>query len=207
MCSRAQHAPCAAPQAAASTFDLKGQCRAGETLPNASVRDVGRLLNSRGYAVFLRDGALYAFKGIAGRFAPIAVHVSLLAILIGAAFGALAGFDGQVLLPEGGQVLVANVLRSAGTAIPGLPLPEGARRVLRLDRFDIDYRSDGSIGQYRSVLTAEDLDGNAVQQKEIYVNEPMRFGGVTIYQVRVDSPAWYIKTMLWPMLLWRRWLW
>ena len=67
-------------------------------MPNASVRDFGHILKSQSYAVFVRDNALYAFKGIAGRFSPIAVHVSLLLILGGAAFGALAGFDGQVRL-------------------------------------------------------------------------------------------------------------
>lgn len=57
-------------------------------------------------------------------------------------------------------------------------------QVITLDKFDIDYRSDGSVGQYRSILTERDLDGRMEQQKEIYVNEPMRFGGVTIYQAR-----------------------
>jgi cytochrome c biogenesis protein len=88
------------------------------------------------------------------------------------------------MLPEGDEVLIANVLRSAGTAIPGVPLPDGARSVIELNRFVIDYRSDGSIAQYRSVLTERDLYGNVKRQKEIYVNEPMRFGGVTLYQVR-----------------------
>ena len=146
--------------------------------------DLGRILSGKGYNVFLRDGCLYGFKGIAGRFAPIAVHVSLVAILFGAAYGALAGFEGQIMLPEGRQVLVGDVLRSASTALPGMPLPEGGKKLLSLDRFDIDYRSDGSIGQYRSVLTISKPDGTPLRQKEIYVNEPLRYGGVTIYQVR-----------------------
>jgi cytochrome c biogenesis protein len=57
-------------------------------------------------------------------------------------------------------------------------------QVITLEKFDIDYRSDGSVGQYRSILTESDLDGRMEHQKEIFVNEPMRFGGVTIYQVR-----------------------
>ena len=61
---------------------------------------------------------------------------------------------------------------------------QDAVQVITLDKFDIDYRSDGSVGQYRSILTERDLDGRMEQQKEIYVNEPMRFGGVTIYQAR-----------------------
>lgn len=72
---------------------------AGETLPSASVRDLGALLKDSGYEVFLKNGSLYGFKGISGRFAPIAVHVSLVLILFGAAVGALGGLDGQVLPP------------------------------------------------------------------------------------------------------------
>jgi cytochrome c biogenesis protein len=141
----------------------------GETLPNASVSDVGRKLVSKGYEVFLKNGSLYAFKGIAGRFAPIGVHVALLAILGGAAYGALAGFEGGVMLPEGDQFLVAEALQSAPVALPGAPLPSGA---------------SGSIGQFRSVLSTLDLDGRQLGQQEIYVNQPLRFGGVTAYQVR-----------------------
>jgi cytochrome c biogenesis protein len=68
-----------------------------------------------------------------------------------------------------------------------LQLREAGRvdeQVITLEKFDIDYRSDGSVGQYRSILTESDLNGHMEQQKEIYVNEPMRFGGVTIYQAR-----------------------
>lgn len=72
---------------------------AGETLPNAHVRDLGGLLKENGYEVFLKSGSLYGFKGISGRFAPIAVHVSLILILFGAAVGALGGLDGQVRPP------------------------------------------------------------------------------------------------------------
>lgn len=76
------------------------QPRAGETLPSASVRDLGGLLKDSGYEVFLKDGSLYGFKGISGRFAPIAVHVSLVLILLGAAIGALGGLEGTVRPPS-----------------------------------------------------------------------------------------------------------
>eukprot|EP00892_Ulva_mutabilis_P008991 jgi/Ulvmu1/6464/UM003_0095.1 len=154
----------------------------GETLPNASIRDLGGLLKENGYEVFLKSGSLYGFKGISGRFAPIGVHIALVLILFGAALGALGGLEGQVMVPEGGEFLVANRLRGGFTTVPGLLLPEGARKVVRLDSFAIDYRADGSVGQYRSVLTESDLQGRPEKQKEIYVNEPMRFGGITIYQ-------------------------
>lgn len=36
--------------------------------------------------VFLQDGQLYAFKGLAGRLGPIGVHVALLMCLFGTAY-------------------------------------------------------------------------------------------------------------------------
>ena len=53
------------------------------SVPDADVSDLGRLLRAGGYAVFLKKGSLYAFKGLAGRFAPIGVHISMLAIILG----------------------------------------------------------------------------------------------------------------------------
>lgn len=53
------------------------------TLPDAEVSDLGKLLRNTGYAVFLKEGSLYAFKGLAGRLAPIGVHVSLLLTIAG----------------------------------------------------------------------------------------------------------------------------
>ncbi|XP_058183619.1 cytochrome c biogenesis protein CCS1, chloroplastic-like isoform X2 [Rhododendron vialii] len=46
-----------------------------ETLPRASIQDLGVVLMGSGYEVFLKGPSLYAFKGLAGRFAPIGVHL------------------------------------------------------------------------------------------------------------------------------------
>ncbi len=40
----------------------------------------------------------------------------------------------------------------------------------------IDYRSDGSVGQYKSDITVTDTATNAkVMQKQISVNDPLRY--------------------------------
>jgi hypothetical protein len=72
---------------------------------------------------------MYGFKGISGRFAPIGVHVSLVLILLGAAYGALGGYEGSAMLSEGDQLLVASKLRGGITTLSGLGLPEGAKKV------------------------------------------------------------------------------
>lgn len=61
------------------------------TVPDASVRSLGRALLGQGYQVFLRQDHLYAFKGLAGKYGPLGVHASMLAIMAG---GPLLPADG-----------------------------------------------------------------------------------------------------------------
>ncbi len=53
-------------------------------LPNADVHLMGQALQQSGYQVFLRDGSLYAFKGLAGKLGPIGVHAAMLLVMAGA---------------------------------------------------------------------------------------------------------------------------
>ncbi|XP_004303324.1 PREDICTED: cytochrome c biogenesis protein CCS1, chloroplastic-like [Fragaria vesca subsp. vesca] len=51
-----------------------------ESLPTVSVPDLGVILMGAGYQVFLKGPSLYAFRGSAGRFVPIGVHLAMLLI-------------------------------------------------------------------------------------------------------------------------------
>lgn len=53
-------------------------------------------------------------------------------------------------------------------------LPKGAKQVLHVNGFDVEYRPDGSVQQFKSDLSVFDLDGNQKQQKTISVNQPIR---------------------------------
>ena len=53
------------------------------TVPDASLRSLGSNLISKGYQVFVRDTSLYAFKGLAGKYGPLGVHASMLAVMAG----------------------------------------------------------------------------------------------------------------------------
>ena len=59
----------------------------------------------------------------------------------------MGGFTGSVMIPEGGDTVVASALRSAS---PLAWVPGGAEAVLHCDDFRIDYRADGSIRQFYS---------------------------------------------------------
>lgn len=68
--------------------------------------------------VFTKSEGLYAFKGLVGRLAPIAVHVSLLAILVGSGYSALATINGTVMVPQVRTVTCTHAHMSAKELMP-----------------------------------------------------------------------------------------
>lgn len=52
-----------------------------------------------------------------------------------------------------------------------------------MNKFSIDTRPDGSVAQFYSDLSLKDFDGKELLRKTISVNDPFRYGGVTMYQV------------------------
>jgi cytochrome c biogenesis protein len=103
-----------------------------QVLPSARVRDVGAALAAKSYQVFMQDGRLYAFKGLAGRLGPIGVHVALLMCLFGTGYSGFGGWKGTALCPEGGEFVVANALYPASSIST---LPSGSKAVLQVGGF------------------------------------------------------------------------
>lgn len=143
---------------------------------NQSLDKLAPKLRSSGYQVFLNDqhNQLYARKGLVGRIAPIVVHLSILIILAGAIWGAVAGFTTQAMIPSG---------TTAKLAIPH------RNWKLQVHRFWIDYTAKGSIDQFYSDLSLLDENDRELTHKTIYVNEPLRYQGVTFYQASWNISA------------------
>ncbi|MEW5300987.1 MAG: hypothetical protein WDW36_003873 [Sanguina aurantia] len=150
-----------------------------EALPNAHLPDLGKLLRDKGYQVFCKDSSLYAFKGLSGRLGPIGVHASLLLILFGTAYSGFGGYHGSVMAPEGSDFVISDNIKPISSIATR---PDGAGATMHVNKFDIEYRSDGSVSQFFSSLTVRDEDGVEHQTKRISVNDPFRYGGVTMYQ-------------------------
>ena len=146
---------------------------------NARLKDFAASLVRKNYQIFIKDNTLYAFKGLAGKLAPIGVHASMICTMLGIVWGILGGFDGTAMVQEGDAVPFSSLLRpSTILAIP----PKGSSSFLKVDDFRIQYRPDGSIQQFFSDISVEDRFGNTVMQKTISVNKPLRYGGITAYQ-------------------------
>lgn len=148
-----------------------------------SLSSLTQLLQKRRYQVFQEDNkaegdALYARKGIIGRIGPIVVHVGIVTILAGGIWGAMTGFMGQEMVPSGESFKVQNIVEAGPWAAPQIPKDWS----LRVNRFWIDYTPTGGIDQFYSDMSVLDNQGQEVKRKKIYVNEPLRYRGVTFYQ-------------------------
>ncbi|KAG2500667.1 hypothetical protein HYH03_001433 [Edaphochlamys debaryana] len=166
-----------------------------EVLPNASIRDLGVLMRNNGYEVFLApEGSLYGFKGLAGKVGPVGVHAALLLCLFGTAWSGFGTLKGSVMCPEGQDFVVGSVMQ------PSTPLaspPASASNVMHVNAFSIDYRPDGSVAQFYSDLSLLDpYDGNReLMRKTISVNDPFRYGGITMYQTDWSLSAVTVRVL------------
>ncbi|KAE9616530.1 putative cytochrome c biogenesis protein Ccs1/CcsB [Lupinus albus] len=150
-----------------------------ESLPRASIQDVGTILMGAGYEVFLKGPCLYAFQGLAGRLAPIGVHIALLLIMAGGTLSAVGSFKGSVTVPQGLNFVAGDVLSPTGF----LSSPtEDFNTEVHVNRFYMDYYDSGEVSQFHTDLSLLDIDGKEVMRKTISVNDPLRYGSITIYQ-------------------------
>ncbi|KAL5990123.1 hypothetical protein ACLOJK_011020 [Asimina triloba] len=150
-----------------------------DSLPQASIQDLGVILMGAGYEVFVKGPSLYAFKGLAGRFAPIGVHLAMMLIMGGATLTATGSFRGSVTVPQGLNFVVGDVLGPSGFL--STPTP-AFNNEIHVNKFYMDYYDSGEVAQFHTDLSLFDLDGKEVMRKTISVNDPLRYGGITIYQ-------------------------
>ncbi|HEY9609848.1 cytochrome c biogenesis protein [Allocoleopsis sp.] len=147
-------------------------------LETGSLDSLTSLLEKRRYKVFREGETLYARKGIIGRIGPIVVHASMLIILAGSIWGALTGFMAQEMVASGNTFQIKNILDAGPLATPKT-LSDWS---VRVNRFWIDYTPEGGIDQFYSDLSVLDQAGKEVDKQTIYVNKPLRYRGVTMYQ-------------------------
>ena len=128
------------------------------------------------YCRVLEQGQGFAITAEKGRWTRIGVygvHLSVIVLLVGSLIGSLYGFEGFVNIPEG-QSIDTIQLRNTGLAYR-LPFS------IRCDDFDVQFYASGAPKEFRSKLTILE-NGKASIQKEIIVNDPLRYKGINIFQ-------------------------
>ncbi|MDF5737348.1 MULTISPECIES: cytochrome c biogenesis protein [unclassified Nostoc] len=150
-------------------------------LDTGSLNSLSQILQKRRYKIFLdleKENLLYARKGIVGRIGPIIVHIGIVAILLGGIWGAMTGFLAQEMVASGDTFKVTNIVDAGPLAAAQVPKDWS----VRVNRFWIDYTPSGGIDQFYSDLSVLNNQGKEVEHKKIFVNEPLRYHGVTFYQ-------------------------
>ena len=158
-------------------------------LGQASLQDLATQLRQRRYRIFEKDNMLYAHKGLVGRIGPIVVHASMLLILLGAIYGAMTGFFAQEIVPSGQTFRVQNIFDAGPWAAAQVPKDWS----VKVNDFWIDYSPEGRVEQFYSDLSVLDNDGEEVKRKTVWVNEPLRYRNVTLYQADWGIAAVQVK--------------
>jgi cytochrome c biogenesis protein len=148
-------------------------------LDTGSLNNLTQILKNQRYKIFQeKDDILYARKGIVGRIGPIIVHIGIVMILLGGIWGAMTGFMAQEMVPSGDTFQVKNIIDAGPLALSQVPKDWS----VRVNRFWIDYTPSGGIDQFYSDMSVLNNQGQEVDHKKIFVNQPLRYHGVTFYQ-------------------------
>ncbi|MEB3339654.1 cytochrome c biogenesis protein [Okeania sp.] len=162
-------------------FDKKSQFKKlalSAEIETGSLDSLEKILQKKGYLTFKETDKLYGRKGIIGKVGPIIVHASMLIILAGSIIGSMTGFTGQEIVASGETFKVKNIVDAGIFAESQIPKDWS----VGVNRFWIDYTPEGTIDQFYSDLSILDKSGEEVDRKTIFVNQPIRYHGVTIYQ-------------------------
>ena len=125
-------------------------------------------LRGKGWTVKQHADRLAARRGVIGRVGPLLVHTGLVLLLIGAAWGALAGQRIERFLAPGRSLDLLD--------------PAGENRLsLTLNDFTIERDPAGRPEQFSSDLTLSP-SGDSQDKRTISVNHPLRYRGMTVYQ-------------------------
>jgi cytochrome c biogenesis protein ResB len=115
--------------------------------------------------------SLFAQKGRIGRFGPYIAHFGALILLLGVAVGAAYGN--------------ANPYNEKIAVIPIDSSVQVDSFALQLNGFNVSYYDSGAVKEYRATVTI--IDGSQAQTRDITVNGPITYNGLTIYLYGYDS--------------------
>ena len=125
-------------------------------------------LRKEGWNVKETDGRIAARQGVIGRLGPILIHLGMIILMIGATYGSLNGKTIEKFLAPGRSIDLVNNNKESGL-------------IIELEKFKIERDPQGRAEQYRSIVNIIEPNGTN-QSKEISVNYPLRYKGLTLYQ-------------------------
>ena len=122
--------------------------------------------------------AIYGERGRWSRWGVYVVHLSVVILLIGGLIGSMFGFEGFVNIAEG-ESARAIQLRNSNQKLQ-------LDFEIRCEDFFVDFYDTGAPKEFRSSLTIL-KQGKPVVQKDIIVNDPLRYQGISFFQSSYGS--------------------
>ncbi len=136
-------------------------------------------LQKKGWNIKETDGRIAARQGVIGRSGPILIHLGMILLMIGATYGSLNGETIEKFLVPGRSIDLLNNNEEKALTI-------------ELQKFQIERDPKGRAEQYKSIVNIIEPDGDN-QSKEISVNFPLRYKGLTLYQADWSLAAMTIQ--------------
>ena len=126
-------------------------------------------LREEGWNTCKFQNRICARKGLVGKLGPIIVHIGLIVLLVGSAYGSFTSQSKEQYLIPGESLDLINESTNSKASI-------------KLSSFLIERESDGIPKQFISKLEFFSKDPKFNEIKIAKVNHPIRFKGLTIYQ-------------------------
>ena len=136
--------------------------------PSESLEKIKINLKKKGWNIKEKDGRIAARQGVIGRLGPILIHLGMILLMIGATYGSLNGQTIEKFLVPGRSIDLLDANKEKSLTI-------------ELDKFQILRDPKGRAEQYKSLVNIIEPNGNK-EVKEISVNYPLRYKGITLYQ-------------------------
>ena len=134
---------------------------------------LARRLRRRGWRVAVDTDGVRAERGYLRETGNLLFHVSLVALLAGAAIGSLRGYQGDVVVIDGqafSNTPVAYDTFEPGRAVNAANLPPFG---VKLDRFDARYLPSGEAASYDAWVRWRARPGSGWQAAHITENHPL----------------------------------
>ncbi len=166
-----------------------------EAMDTSPLTFVGNKLRNKHYKIKLDSLSLVAVKGAWHRLGASVTHVGMLTLLIGSAISMLTGFNGLAQVGEKEGFYLAD-LRDSTTQIrsveptnwlvPINKMPIWIGRVppylISVNKtWRVDYET-GQPKQWYTDLSVYDKNKKELNRKTIFVNSPLEFRGLDVYQ-------------------------
>ena len=144
-----------------------------------------RKIQKNNFFLYQSKKAIYAYKGLIGRFSPMLVHTSLVTILLGSFLENLYSYRIQNYFPRGEVFRIQNHVKLENL----INLPSF---YVRINDAWPEYKRN-IIAQFYTNISILDNFGNEIEEKTVLVNHPLFFKNLNFYQTNWNLQSVRLK--------------